>query len=350
MKRYLEFVALAAFFVALGVGVQGVRGAQKAQDTKGARNTQDAQIASQFSFTTKAYEAMNRWVVFPPSSGPDPRYLYGFVYTDLKAGFTFRIESTFKIENGKLVAQRKGDVIEGLSRFRINPGTRDVAILTPEQVAQLGLPVEPEWLRIYEPPTETGVEYLKDMGYCYNAAGVYEKALEYLRPAYEQQPHYKGLEYELAFAYNALKRFDEAIAVADSAIANTPDDPMLYRELGYALKWKGDMEDAEKACRTGIEKSSSNEMRAEMAVNMAHGYFMVRNRDKYRQWVVETAKYATPGSQQMRHIDAFNSEWDKPDTVKLPPAGTIPGPQAPAAVVTSEAPTIPAPPETQSGN
>lgn len=129
--------------------------------------------------------------------------------------------------------------------------------------------------------------------------------------AYQKEPHYKGLEFELAFAYNALNKFDEAVPVLEKAIKNEPKNAFFHRELGYAFIHTNQVEKAEKAYRKGIEVSKRDEVKAEMAINMTQSYFKIRNRKKFDEWAKLTKKYAPDNSQFSQYIDMFEKEWDK---------------------------------------
>ena len=107
------------------------------------------------------------------------------------------------------------------------------AILSADALKQLGLPEKPFWLKFYE--DESNSPYFRTrMGYWFNDLGDSKGALAYLESAYKEAPETEGLEFELAFAYNALKKPEKAIPVLETALKREPDNILLGKELGVA--------------------------------------------------------------------------------------------------------------------
>jgi tetratricopeptide (TPR) repeat protein len=262
---------------------------------------------SKLSFDTKYYEAVDRWIAFPKQE-TDTAYTFGFIYLDEQAGFTFDYSSKFiKGEEGLIALPRES---QNSLKSRLAANTAPVALLSGKQVADLGLPTQPDWLSNYK--RDSGkVSYLKNIGFHYNHVGASNLALEPLNRAYKIDPHYDGLEFELAYAYNALKSFDKAIEVLEKAIANNPDNFYFYRELGYAYRYTHQLDKAERTYRKGIIISNNAFEKSEMAVNMAQAYFQIRDRKRFNEWAGITRKYAEKGSRYAQFIDAFEQKWNE---------------------------------------
>ncbi len=261
----------------------------------------------EIQFNTKYYEAVDKWVAFPKSE-EGTSYSFGFLYIDADAGFTFDYESDFMItENGLKKLPR---AFQESLKSRLAPTTADVAVLTNEQINQLELLTEPKWLKFYK-EDDGKPSYLKQIGYHYNHVGASHLALNPLLKAYSMEPHFNGLEFELAYAYNALKQFDEAIIILEKAIQNNPNNFYFYRELGYALKYTGKIEIADNVYQKGISISENDFEKSEMAVNMAQAYFELRNREKFDEWAKLTRKYAEKGSRYAQFIDLFETKWNE---------------------------------------
>lgn len=255
-------------------------------------------------YDTKYYEAVDRWVAFPKT---DSTFFYGFLYIDNSAGFTFDYSGDAKIiDNGLKVVSERTETIS--QKVRLDIKTKDVAILSNEQVSSLQLPAIPDWLATYKMGSDS-VDFLKNLGYHYNHVGASHLALEPLKEAYEKEPHYKGLEFELAYAYNALKQYEKAIVVLDKAIENDPDEYYFYRELGFAYRYLDQLDKAETIYKKGISISDNDFEKSEMAVNMAQAYFLLQNREKFDEWAKITRKYAEKGSRYDQFIDVFEEKW-----------------------------------------
>lgn len=261
-----------------------------------------------FTFDKKYFEAVDTWAVFPKKE-KDTTYIMAFIYIDEEAGFTMKYQSNILITPEGL---KNKPVLDDNTNMiaRLTPNTIDVAILTPQQVTALGLPEQPDWLKIYKQDAEK-VSYLKNIGYHYNHVGASKLALIPLLKAYEKEPHYNGLEFELSYAYNAIGQFEKAITVLENAIHNNPNNYYFFRELGFSYKNLNRVEDAERIYKKGISISDNDFEKSEMAVNMAQTYFQLRNKTKFDEWAKLTRKYAEKDSRYAKFIDSFESNWDK---------------------------------------
>jgi tetratricopeptide (TPR) repeat protein len=261
-----------------------------------------------FTFDKKYYEAVDKWVISPKKAA-DSTYSLSFIYIDEQAGFTEDFETKFSITATEL--KKVKSKLDNVSfKARLNNNTVNYAILTPEQIKELGLPEQPEWLKTYKRDAEK-TSYLVKMGYHYNHVGASQFALKPLLNAYKKDPHFEGLEFELSYAYNALNQFEEAITVLEKAIHNNPNNYFFFRELGFSYKNLNRVEDAERIYKKGISISDNDFEKSEMAVNMAQTYFELRNKTKFDEWAKLTRKFAEKDSRYAKFIDYFESNWDK---------------------------------------
>ena len=271
-------------------------------------NNTNAQENNELKFETNFYDAVNKWVVLPKKS-TDTTYTYGFIYIDISAGITFHLGGSFFLDkNNKYI----GDAEPGhqMTKKRLdNPNIVKMAVLNNKKMAELNLTKEPDWLVHYK-FSEDSVENLKQLGYHFNHVGACEKALLYLNKAYKKEPHYKGLEFEIAYAHNHLGQYDKSIPILEKALKNDSKNYSFYRELGYAYSKLNKLDMAEKTYKKGISLSDSNFEKSEMAVNMAQGYFLIKNKAKFDEWAKITKTYAEKGSQYAQYIDFFEKEWN----------------------------------------
>lgn len=265
-------------------------------------------LNDELNFDTKFFNAIDKNVVFPKNK-KDSTYAYGYIYIDQSAGLTFRYYGTFKLNEGTFNSiERKSE--NSMMIYRLGRNTSNVYILNESQIQTLELSNTPEWLEIYKSNEDTA-EYMKDIGNSLNAVGGSQTALKYLEKAYTLEPHLDGLEFELAFAYNALKQFDKAVPVLENAIKNDSTNYLFYKELGYSYKFLGQVDKAEKTYKKGIKISSNDNIKSEMALNMTHTFFELKNREKFDEWSQLTRQYSKPGSQFSKYIDMFENDWDK---------------------------------------
>ncbi|HNR15573.1 MAG TPA: tetratricopeptide repeat protein [Chitinophagaceae bacterium] len=255
---------------------------------------------TEFPFNKRFSECENRWVAFPKSE-KDNKYPFGFVYIDAQAGFTFDMEGTFSLINGKMV--RDSFEKKGSFKYRLQTNTKKVTELSAEHLAILRVDSIPDWLTIYAAYTDT-IRRLIRWGYHYNHVNECHTALTFLEKAYKQKPHAEGLEFELSFAYNALGRYNEAINVLGPAIKNDPKNMLLIRELGYSYLEKKDYSRAIAIYKEGIEKCSDDELatKSEMAVNMASAYKAAGNEEQYKIWGTKAKEWAPKDSPIYNHL------------------------------------------------
>lgn len=245
-----------------------------------------SQTSEKIRFGVSVTEAVDKWVVFDKRP-QDSSHVFGFVYIDQEAGFSFRYTSDLVITDNDLYLSVRDT--SSLMIVRLQPRDNVVGILSKEQLEKLGLELEPEWLSFYKPDPLT-TEYLTSIGYHYNHAGASKYALHPLEKAYKMEPHFEGLEFELAFAYNATQDYPNAIKVLTKAIENNSKNIMFYRELGYSYMNLGDLKKTEEIYKKGLEIDDQNNAKTEMALNMAIIFFQKKNRAKFDEWA-ERLKY-----------------------------------------------------------
>ena len=259
---------------------------------------------TELKFDTKYYDAVDKWIAFPKNEA-DTTFTLGFIYLDEQAGFTFDYHSHFiETENGLKILPRK---FKASLKSRLSTNTINVAVLSEKQVSELELPNVPEWLAIYKEGSDK-VGYLKNIGFHYNAVGASNLALEPLNKAYQIEPHFKGLEFELSYAYNALGQFDKAIPILESAIENDKQNFLFYRELGFSYKSLEQIEKAESIYRDGMKLTKDKAQKSEMAINMAQSYFQIKDKAKFKEWAKLTRKYSEKGSEFEQFIDSWEEK------------------------------------------
>lgn len=267
-------------------------------------------------FDTKYYDAVDKWVAFPKTK-KDSTYTLGFIYIDQMAGFTFHFENSFSIKDQILIPSENDSISTyTVMKSRLSTNTKNVAIINNKQLKQLKLPLIPDWLDVYKninayKSGEVSIEYLKQMGYHFNHVGASHNAIAPLIKAYNIEPHYKGLEFELAFAYNATKQFKKAIPVLESAIANKNNDQFIYKEFGYSLISLKEFEKADKIFTEGLKNAKDESIKAEMAVNMCSVYFNKKDEKKYKKWLKIANQHVKENSQLSKYITYFETEWKK---------------------------------------
>jgi tetratricopeptide (TPR) repeat protein len=270
MKRYL-FIILA--LCAVGARAQTNPNQQPFKTTHG-----------ELQFTTPFYDAENQWSVVAKDPQKN-KYLFGMVYLDNTAGYTFAAEGFFQVDAQGRVFRDSSDLIKNqriVQRITGNAGKS--AIIPNAMLADLKVPAVPDWLAIYQPIANRNTDAYKiTHGRFLNGLKVPAKALEYLEPVYKINPHAPGLEFELSYAYNISGRYAEAEAVLKSGIAHAPDNGSLYAELGFVYIRTTKFTDAIEAFTKGLaiaKQKNDNFFRGTMATNLVLVYTELKQFDK----------------------------------------------------------------------
>jgi len=257
-------------------------------------------LSEKYPANKKFYKAVDKWIMLPKPK-VDSSYIYGFIYIDTQAGFTFQLEGEIIVgQDGTFTSNNTSK--ERMVKIRIPKNWALVATIPSDKLEQLNLPEQPKWLNAYK-SGEGNIAYLVRIGFHYNSVGASELALDFLNEAYIIDPHYKGLEFELSFAYNATLQFDKAITVSENAIKHNPNDFFFYRELGYALAYSGRTNEAEATYRKGIEICDNNRQKSEMSFNMTQAFSLQRNKDKFEEWYSITKGYTEKDSEINKILD-----------------------------------------------
>jgi len=274
--------------------------------------------SQKLDFTTDFYDAVDKWAALRTTV--DSAYFVGFIYIDGMAGFSFRQVAIVK-ETAKGLEIIPGDQQFGTTR-RLGPGTPRVAVMSDETIEKLSstlpeLSLERMLIRLQKEEQQrtnydkSSPSYLVKIGYWYNAIGASHRAIEHLLIAYEKEPHFERLEFELAHAYNATQQFDKAIPVLQRAIRNNPQNALFYKELVFSFVNKDRLDDAEYVYLQGTKWTTDRKLKAEMAVNIAGGYQRIRNKAKFDEWAKLVEEYAGADSEWYQMIKNVADNWDK---------------------------------------
>lgn len=256
----------------------------------GVLSFQKTDAQSDLIFNKRFVECEDKWVAFDKDK--DDTFSFGFIYIDATAGLTLNSEGRFIINAKNEFIAQKHDSFS--LKIRIENNNVRVAILPESHFGELKIKAVPEWLHYYKNDTLSAAR-LQRWGYYYNDWGMSEKALEYLEPGYKLDSNFKGMAFELGFAYNALERYEQAIPVITKALELTPKECYLYKELTYAQCNTGKLSDAESSATKGLPNCDDTEMKAEIVYNIAYQYYKLKDKTNFAIWAEKTKKWAAKG-------------------------------------------------------
>ena len=257
-------------------------------------------------FDKRFVECEDRWVAFQQDE--DSSYAYGFIYIDAQAGLTMNYEGKFTVSREGMFVPKKLDSV-GV-KYRLEANQVRVALVPESKFSELKIAAAPDWLKYYKNDTGS-VDRLFRWGFLYNSWDECGKALTYLERAQQVNPKYKGLEFELAFAYNALKQYEKAKSVLESALKTSPDECYLYRELSLAEMNLDDLSGAADVARTGLNICTDNEVKGEIAFNLAYQYYKRKDIDNFRNWIKQAKKWGSANDQIMENANKMEADISK---------------------------------------
>lgn len=246
--------------------------------------TLNAFAQDKLNFDKRFVQSEDKWVAFKPDSLGG--YNYGFIYIDAQAGLTFNYEGKFLIDsNGKLIPDAKDKTTS--FKVRLSPNNVKVAHIPDSKLNELEVSKTPDWLKYYK-EDENSIERLYRWGFMYNGWEECEKGLTYLEKAKTINPDFKGLRVELAYSYNCLHRYQDAIDILNAAYEKEPADAYINKELVYAQSKNGKLDEAEKSCRRAFKNCPDKSYHAENAYNILQQYYIAKDVKKFDKWFKET--------------------------------------------------------------
>jgi tetratricopeptide (TPR) repeat protein len=260
---------------------------------------------------------LNRWVLYGGKE-MDGSYALGMPYIDWSAGITLHTFGSLRVDGEGRMALVEGS---NPSHYFVKMRLLDEAgrasygygrALSTDEMRSLGLEERPSWLAAYGGPTDPVVLDLQRGSY-FNHIGDSEAALHYLEPL-RGKPVAKPdlLAFELGFAYNALHRFDKALAVLQPAVETTPTNYDLMRELAFSYRHLSQVTDAvvwyeRSFAQTPIDKPM---FRTQVAASLASLHVLLGHAEECRRWKTLSLEAASgmpsASAEWRRQVEAMN--------------------------------------------
>jgi tetratricopeptide (TPR) repeat protein len=259
-------------------------------------------VDTTLKFNKRYTKCERKWVVLSKKDS-SKEYLFGFIYLDSEAGFTFDLQGSFSIDKNNKYITDTTKAKDRSVKVRLIPNWQRVALMSPDHYRELKIKPEPDWIKNYYTYTDTVAHYYR-WGWFYNDLDESEIALVYLKQAYQIKQHAPGVEFEMAYAYNVLKQYDAAIGILAPALQNKPNEALFYKELAFAYSHKRDFDSAISTYKKGLEyfPDKPSDAKGEMAFNMAGIYKEIGNMDEYKNWMIKAKLYVLPDSIYYKRI------------------------------------------------
>jgi tetratricopeptide (TPR) repeat protein len=256
--------------------------------------------AAGLSYEVHMSDCEDRWVALYHK--PEDRdYNYGFVYIDPQAGFTLHFGGSFTIGASGKYSPAPNPITPDKMTVKIRlEGNGIAALLPPRALTQLGLPEKPDWLKYYKDEADP-VAHKVNWGSFYNGIGDSRRAIDYLESAYREKPDAPKVIFELAYAYNALGRPEDAIRVSKNEFeGKKPKDELLCREMGFAylnLKRYKEATEQYRSCVALCDDSEAGRAeKSELAMNLSSAYERLGDMQNRDAWLEKAKGWAPKGS------------------------------------------------------
>ena len=138
-----------------------------------------------------------------------------------------------------------------------------------------------------------------------------EKALTFLEKAEKIDSNFKGLQTELAFSYNALKKFDKAEICLMKAIKTNPKDCYTYKELAYSYIHQTKTKEVIETYNTMVKICKEDNFKQETAYNLAAIYYFSKDKTNFKKWKIEAEKWSKTENQYISNLKLMETELNK---------------------------------------
>ena len=128
---------------------------------------------------------------------------------------------------------------------------------------------------------------------------------------YLKDKNFKGLAFELGFAYNALGTPEKGIDLLESYLKNNNTDYWAMKELLLAFVETNELKKAEDLYNQLIKISPSVAFKAVITVYIAKGYLGLKDKQNFDKWISRAESYANGNKQIMNYIEALKKKGGK---------------------------------------
>lgn len=254
-----------------------------------------------FTFDQSALDLENTWAL-QAGSAPDT-FTYLCVYLDHQAGFTAELGGSFTLDReGR--AKPSPDWPKAKMGIKIRLEADFLVAPMPEGLRRdLCLAASPAFLTPTRPATESPEQRLQ-RGSHLNHLGEVDRAAAILEPLHKTQPGLRGLAFELAYAYNALRQPAKALPVLTEAAKADPKDPWIARELAYSYLHTARYREAVQAYLQAMPLVAEDNLqeRSEQAMNLAQAYQQLGDTANRDAWLAKARAWAPKGSPLALHF------------------------------------------------
>ena len=242
-----------------------------------------AQVPADLKFDTDFVNSENHWVVIPNKDDTKSEFNYGFLYYDeTGGGYSLQQTNSFTVADGKFLRKPANET--EMKIIRLGNSSMKFARLSDARISEMKLEKEPAFLKAYNVLKNEDEKTLSRAS-SINGLKRSDLALSLLQSLKAKNYSSAKLYFELAYADNALKKYDEAEKIIDQAEKKGFLDELLIKEKIYSFTHNRKLKMADEFLQQHLTFFETSLYKEESIVNMIINYFNARDLAKAKEWI-----------------------------------------------------------------
>ena len=269
-----------------------------------------AQVPADLKFDTDFVNSENHWVVIPNKDDTKSEYNYGFLYYDeTGGGYSLQQTNSFTVANGKFLRKPANET--EMKIIRLGNSSMKFARLSDARISEMKLEKEPAFLKAYNVLKNEDEKTLSRAS-SINGLKRSDLALSLLQSLKAKNYSSAKLYFELAYADNALKKYDEAEKIIDEAEKKGFLDELLIKEKIYSFTHNRKLKMADEFLQQHLTVFKTSLYKEESIVNMIINYFNARDLAKAKEWIALYYREFPSGGKYKTEIEKLKKAVDNP--------------------------------------
>lgn len=242
-----------------------------------------SQVPSDLKFDKNLANSENQWVVIPNKNETENKFYFGFLYYDESGGgYSLQQVNDFTIEKGKFLGSSKEK--NGFTIVRMENGNLNFSHLSESRINELQLEKMPSFVKSYNFMKDENEKMVKRAS-SLNGLNRPDLALPMLLSVQKNKSNTEKFYFELAFSYNALGKFDDAVIIIDEAEKKGFLNELLIKEKIFSLANNNKVETADLYLKKHLKDYKSSLYKEEGIGNMIVSYNNSKNYVKAKEWI-----------------------------------------------------------------
>ena len=269
-----------------------------------------AQVPADLKFDTDFVNSENHWVVIPNKDDTKSEFNYGFLYYDeTGGGYSLQQTNSFTVADGKFLRKPANET--EMKIIRLGNSSMKFARLSDARISEMKLEKEPAFLKAYNVLKNEDEKTLSRAS-SINGLKRSDLALSLLQSLKAKNYSSAKLYFELAYADNALKKYDEAEKIIDEAEKKGFLDELLIKEKIYSFTHNRKLKMADEFLQQHLTFFETSLYKEESIVNMIINYFNARDLAKAKEWVALDYREFPSGGKYKSEIEKLKKAVDNP--------------------------------------